>query len=450
VTPDLLARYADRPLPRYTSYPTAPHFAAGIDGADYAAALAALPPEVPVSLYLHIPFCRSMCWYCGCHTTITAREAPVTRYLDALSREIDWVGAQIGHAPPARHVHFGGGTPSLMQPGQFVALMDRLRRTFHFDRTSEIAIELDPRTLTPGIVAALAEGGVTRASLGVQSFDPTVQRAINRVQSFAETAAATEGLRAVGIAAVNFDLIYGLPHQTLESCRDTVAQALTLQPDRFAVFGYAHVPDFKGHQRKIDAATLPNSAERHAQAEGIAEMLQDAGYVRIGIDHYARNADPLAIAARLGTLHRNFQGYTTDACDTLIGFGASSIGRMPNGYVQNIVRIDSYRDAIAHMGTAIARSCRFSEQDRLRGEIIERLMCDYRADLPAICARHDADPLALIASASGLDGLAQDGLITVCDGLISVAPGARPLVRAVAAAFDAYLDRGTARHSRAV
>lgn len=450
MTPDLLARYADRPLPRYTSYPTAPHFAAGIDGADYAAALAALPPKVPVSLYLHIPFCRSMCWYCGCHTTITAREAPVTRYLDALSREIDWVGAQIGHAPPARHVHFGGGTPSLMQPGQFVALMDRLRRTFNFDRTSEIAIELDPRTLTPAMVTALAEGGVTRASLGVQSFDPTVQRAINRVQSFAETAAATEGLRAVGIAAVNFDLIYGLPHQTLESCRDTVAQALTLLPDRFAVFGYAHVPDFKSHQRKIDAATLPNSAERHAQAEGIAEMLQDAGYVRIGIDHYARSADPLAIAAGSGTLHRNFQGYTTDTCDTLIGFGASSIGRMPNGYVQNIVRIDSYRDAIAHTGTAIARSCRFSEQDRLRGEIIERLMCDYRADLPAICARHDADPLALIASASGLDGLVQDGLITVCNGVISVAPGARPLVRAVAAAFDAYLDRGAARHSRAV
>lgn len=450
MTPDLLARYADRPLPRYTSYPTAPHFAAGIDGADYAAWLAALPPEAPVSLYLHVPFCRSMCWYCGCHTTITAREAPVTRYLDALSREIDWVAEQIGHAPPARHVHFGGGTPSLMQPGQFVALMDRLHQRFRFDDMSEVAIELDPRTLAPAMTAALAEGGVTRASLGVQCFDPKVQRAINRVQSLAETAAATEGLRAVGIAAVNFDLIYGLPYQTLESCRDTVAQALTLLPDRFAVFGYAHVPDFKSHQRKIHAATLPGGAERHAQAEAIAALLQDAGYVRIGIDHYARRDDPLAIAARSGTLHRNFQGYTTDACDTLIGFGASSIGRLPMGYVQNAVRIDAYRDAVDRVGTAIARSCRFSEQDRLRGEIIERLMCDYSVNLPEICARHDADPTALIASASGLGALEEDGLITVRDGVIAVAPGARPLVRAVAAAFDAYLDRSPARHSRAV
>lgn len=450
VTPEIVARYADRPLPRYTSYPTAPHFTAGMTPERYADWLGELPADEPVSLYLHVPFCRSMCWYCGCHTTITAREAPITRYLEALHAEIAWTRSALGQSLPARHVHFGGGTPSLMRPDQFVALMDDLRNCFGLDDQSEVAIELDPRTIEPGMIDALAEGGVTRASLGVQSFDPVVQRAINRVQSFEQTASATETLRRAGVGGVNFDLIYGLPHQTVQSCLETVAQSLTLLPDRFSVFGYAHVPSFKIHQRKIDEAALPDGAGRHAQAEAIAGMLEEAGYVRIGLDHYARPGDELAKAFQGGRLHRNFQGYTTDACQTLIGFGASSIGRLPQGYAQNSVLIGEYQKRVAANGTAVARMCAFKGQDRLRGEIIERIMCDYRVDLGSLCASHGVVAEEVIGSAAGLAQLERDGLTAFSKGILEVPVAARPLVRAVAAAFDEYLGQGPARHSRAI
>ena len=450
MTPEIVARYADRPLPRYTSYPTAPHFAPGMTPERYAGWLGELPAGAPVSIYLHVPFCRSMCRYCGCHTTITAREAPITRYLEALHAEIGWTRSAVGRPLAARHVHFGGGTPSLMRPDQFIALMDALGGSFRLDGQSEVAIELDPRTLEPAMIDALAEGGVTRASLGVQSFDPVVQRAINRVQSFEQTASATECLRRAGVRGVNFDLIYGLPHQTVQSCLETVAQSLTLLPDRFSVFGYAHVPSFKIHQRKIDEITLPDGAERHAQAEAIAGMLEGAGYVRVGLDHYARPEDELARAFRDGRLHRNFQGYTTDACQTLIGLGASSIGRLPQGYAQNSVLIGEYQTRVAANGTAVAKMCAFKGQDRLRGEIIERIMCDYRVDLGQLCARHGVEAADVIRSAAGLAQLEQDGLTAFRGCILEVPTEARPLVRAVAAAFDEYLGQGPARHSRAI
>jgi len=450
VTPEIVARYADRPLPRYTSYPTAPHFGPGMTPELYARWLGQLPVAEPVSVYLHVPFCRSMCWYCGCHTTITAREAPITRYLTALHDEITWAQKAMVEALPARHLHFGGGTPSLMQPQQFMDLMDRLRGAFRIDRDSEVAIELDPRTLDGMMIKALAHGGVTRASLGVQSFDPVVQRAINRIQSFEQTAEVTERLRDAGVAGVNFDLIYGLPHQSVDSCVETVAQSLTLLPDRFAVFGYAHVPGFKIHQRKIDEAVLPDGAERHAQAEAIAALLQDAGYVRIGLDHYARPEDDLARADREGRLHRNFQGYTTDACQTLIGFGASSIGRLPQGYVQNSVLIGEYQKRVETHGTAVAKACAFEGQDRLRATIIERIMCDYRVDLDQVCARYGADAREVIGSAAGLGEIVHDGLATVRGNVLEMPYEARPLVRVVAALFDQYLGQGPVRHSRAI
>ncbi len=448
--PEIVARYADRPLPRYTSYPTAPHFAPGVTPADYAGWLAALPRDEAVSVYVHVPFCRSMCWYCGCHTTITARDTPVMRYLDALGAEIDWVSQAIGARVPARHLHFGGGTPSLMPPEAFSALMARLRRAFDLGPDAEVAIELDPRTLDTAMIEALGTAGVTRASLGVQSFDPKVQQAINRVQSFEQTAAAANGLRRAGVAGVNFDLIYGLPFQTVESCRETVAQALELAPDRFAVFGYAHVPNFKQHQRKIDTAALPDGRARHEQAEAIAEQLQAAGYVRIGLDHYARPDDELARADAEHRLHRNFQGYTTDACTTLIGLGASSIGRLPQGYVQNATLIGDYQRRVDADGTAIAKARAFAGEDRLRATIIERIMCDYRADLAQICGSYGADAQALLAHAQGLGELVADGLARVQGTVVEVDDAARPLVRAVAAAFDEYLGQGPARHSRAI
>lgn len=446
--PEILTRYADRPLPRYTSYPTAPHFGA-VDADVYRGWLAALPADAETSLYLHLPFCRSMCWYCGCHTTITARDEPIARYLAALHEEIRLVADAVPGRLSARHVHFGGGTPTLMKPDQFVALMDALRERFTIEPDSEVAIEIDPRTLEPAMIDALAAGGITRASLGVQSFDPVVQRAINRIQTYEQTAAATEGLRGAGIRAVNFDLIYGLPHQSVASCLETVEQAVALAPDRFAVFGYAHVPDFKRHQRKIEEAALPGGAERHAQAEAIAEALVDAGYVRIGLDHFARPGDSLAQALSNGSLHRNFQGYTTDSCETLLGFGASSIGRLPQGYVQNAVLIGDYQRRIADGALAVSKGRACAPEDRLRAAVIERIMCDYRVDLGEVCARFGADPDQL-ADNAGLERIIADGVARREGNVIMLDEDARPLVRVLAAAFDEYLGRAPARHSRAV
>ena len=447
---DILARYADQPLPRYTSYPTAPHFIAAVGAGTYRLWLEDVPPGSAASLYLHLPFCRSMCWYCGCHTTVTSRDEPIARYVDALHREIDLVAEALPGRITARHIHFGGGTPTLMQPAQFIALMDRLRTRFDIADDAEIAIEIDPRTLDKAMVDALAAGGVNRASLGVQSFDPVVQRAINRVQTFDETKVAVARLRAAGIAAINFDLIYGLPHQTVESCLDTAAQSLELEPDRFAVFGYAHVPTFKLHQRKIQQSALPDGAKRHAQAEAIAGVLVGADYRRIGLDHYARPKDALAIASDNDALHRNFQGYTTDACETLLGFGASSIGRLPQGYVQNALLIGTYQQRIAAGELAVGKIRAFAAEDRLRAAVIERIMCDYRVDLDEVCGRFGADPDELLASAEGLDVLSDDGIVWRERNVLTIADDARPLVRLLAAAFDQYLGQAPANHSRAV
>ncbi|MCY7339030.1 MAG: oxygen-independent coproporphyrinogen III oxidase [Sphingomonas bacterium] len=445
----ILSRYADRPLPRYTSYPTAPHFSAAVGRDTYRDWLLAVPADSSASLYLHIPFCRSMCWYCGCHTTITARDAPIAQYLAALHREIDLVTDALPGRMKAKHIHFGGGTPTLMKPEQFGLLMDRLRARFDLAADAEVAIEIDPRTLEVAMIDALAAGGVTRASLGVQSFDPLVQRAINRVQSFDETKQAIEGLRAAGIAAVNFDLIYGLPKQTVESCIETAVQALELAPDRFAVFGYAHVPQFKLHQRNIQQSELPNGAARFAQSEAIAAVLVGADYVRIGLDHFAKPDDELARAFEAGTLHRNFQGYTTDACDTLLGFGASSIGRLPAGYVQNAVLIGEYQRRISAGELAVAKGRGFAPEDRLRGAIIERIMCDFRVDLDEVCGRFGGDSRQLSATIA-LDPLIRDGIAHRDKGIVTLADAARPLVRVLAAAFDQYLDESPAHHSRAV
>lgn len=448
--PEILSRYADRPLPRYTSYPTAPHFRAQIDDRTYRDRLAALPADEALSFYLHVPFCRSMCWYCGCHTSVTHRDEPIDRYMAALETELDMVADTLPQGLAVRHVHFGGGTPTLMGPARFAGLMERMRRRLALAGDAEVAIEIDPRTLDAAMARALAAGGVTRASLGVQSFDPVVQWAINRVQTFEQTARSVEWLRTGGIERINFDLIYGLPHQDVASCVATVARAVALAPDRFAVFGYAHVPSFKRHQRKIEEEALPDSRARHAQAEAVAGALRDAGYRQIGLDHFARPDEPLAIAAAAGGLHRNFQGYTTDACETLIGLGASSIGRLPQGYVQNAVLVGEYQRRIAAGMFAVSRGCELSAEDRLRAAVIERIMCDYEVDLDSICSRFGGDAGRLIDSAPALDALIADGLARRDRNRIAVPHEARPLVRVLAAAFDQYLGEGQVRHSRAV
>ena len=447
---DLNHRYGEERLPRYTSYPTAPHFSSVITQHAYRRWLAEIPQDKTVSLYLHIPFCQSMCWYCGCNTTIVRRNEPVAAYLAALRQEIEMVTSYTGQRLKVGAVHFGGGTPTIMTPAQFADLMNVLKRQFTFLPGAEIAIEIDPRRLTRDMALALGANAVTRASLGVQSFDPAVQQAVNRIQSFEDTATVTGGLRDAGIRSINFDLIYGLPHQTVASCFDTVQKCLQLRPDRFAVFGYAHIPTFKKHQRKIDAAVLPDGASRHLQANMIAHCLTSAGYRQIGLDHFARPDDSLTTAQAAGHLHRNFQGYTTDDSDILLGFGASAIGRLDQGYVQNDPAPRTYCTQIGDGNLPTRKGYALTADDRLRADIIERIMCDFRVDLQQVCAGHGTRPETLLRSADRLDLLLADGIVRLDGSVLSVADDARHLVRSVAAAFDAYLGAPGPVYSRAV
>lgn len=447
---DLRARYGEDRLPRYTSYPTAPQFSDAVGEAAYGQWLASLPTGATASLYLHVPFCRSMCWYCGCHTAITQRAAPIIDYLAVMRREIELVTDRLTSPLAVRHVHFGGGTPTIMEPSSLLDLVALMRQRFAIDESAEIAIEIDPRTLTKAMTKALGVAGVTRASLGVQSFDPVVQRAINRIQSFEQTARATEGLREAGIRGVNFDLIYGLPHQTVESCMDTVRQSIGLRPERLSVFGYAHVPSFKKHQRKIDEAVLPDGEARYAQAEAIAEALMNAGYRRIGLDHYALPDDSMVQAQGDGVLHRNFQGYTTDPSDVLIGFGASAIGRLNQGYAQNDVVPGRYAERIQRGELATAKGYALTADDRLRADLIERVMCDFRVDVGQICRQHETAPETILQAIPKLRVLQDDGIVCLDGDVVSVNDDARFLVRSVASAFDAYLGASGRTHSRAV
>ncbi|THD51140.1 MAG: oxygen-independent coproporphyrinogen III oxidase [Bradyrhizobium sp.] len=448
--PDLAACYGQERLPRYTSYPTAPHFSAAIGPETYAEWLKAIPRDASASLYLHVPFCRSMCWYCGCHTSVVRRDEPIAVYAAALRCELDLVSRQIERRMQVDHIHFGGGTPTIMAPELFMDLIGSIRQAFFVLSSAEIAVEIDPRTLTGAMIDALGFGGVNRASLGVQSFDPVVQRAINRVQSFEETANATVGLRRAGITGVNFDLIYGLPHQTVASCLDTVRRCVELRPDRFSVFGYAHVPSFKKHQRKIDEAWLPDSLARLDQSYAIANALKEAGYQQIGLDHFALPDDAMAVAQREGTLRRNFQGYTTDASNVLLGFGASAIGHLPQGYVQNDVPTRAYCETIAGGRLATVKGYALTDDDRLRAEIIERIMCDFGVDLDPICARHGQAPEQMLKSSSRLKDLISSGVVELDGASLAVRDDSRFLVRSVAAAFDAHLDGSKQLHSRAV
>jgi oxygen-independent coproporphyrinogen-3 oxidase len=447
---DLNIRYGEERLPRYTSYPTAPHFSCAISQQAYRQWLASVRQQQTVSLYLHVPFCRSMCWYCGCNTTISRRNEPIAEYLAALRREIDMVASHVARPLRINHIHFGGGTPTIMMPSQFSELMNILRQKFTLLSDAEVAVEIDPRTLTREMILELGASGVTRASLGVQSFDPAVQQAINRIQSFKDTAAATEQLRAAGVRGINFDLIYGLPHQTVASCFDTVRKCLWLRPDRLSVFGYAHVPTLKKHQRKIEEAALPDGANRHLQANMIAHSLTAAGYRQVGLDHFAFPGDSLATAQATGNLHRNFQGYTTDASDVLIGFGASAIGRFDQGYVQNDAAIQSYCTQIGRGDLATEKGYALTADDRLRADIIERIMCDFRVDLQEVCTRHGTTPAATLQSAPRLHGLTADGVVNLDGAVLSVRDDARHLVRSVASAFDAYIGTSGPVYSRAI
>ncbi|RWA59529.1 oxygen-independent coproporphyrinogen III oxidase [Mesorhizobium sp.] len=445
-----LAKSLNENVPRYTSYPTAPHFHPGLDAIVVRGWMETLEGDDEISLYLHIPYCDRLCWFCACHTKQTLHYAPVATFLRSLHREIETVGGLVGGRGMVRAVHFGGGSPTMLRPDDILALGKALRDRFDFLDDASLSVEIDPNDMDEGRLDAFAAIGMTRASLGVQDFDPKVQKAINREQSFALTKSIVDAVRARGVTSVNLDLLYGLPHQTLESVAATVAQALTLTPDRLALFGYAHVPWFKKHQTMIDEAWLPDSAARLAQSQLAARLIVDAGYEALGLDHFAKPQDSLAVAAHGGKIRRNFQGYTEDQCETLIGLGPSSISRYRQGYAQNIIATGEYERAVDSGQLAIARGIKLSVDDQARGWVIERLMCQFAFSAVDLVDRFGAVGQKLLCEASRLAISSQGELLRLEGENFVVPEESRPLVRTVAAKFDKYLRNGSARHSVAV
>jgi oxygen-independent coproporphyrinogen-3 oxidase len=434
----------ERNVPRYTSYPTAPHFSPRVNADIYASWLRALPQDGTLSLYLHVPFCTELCHYCGCNTKATRQRGPIDRYAEDLLREIALIAVLTGRRK-AVHLHWGGGTPSIIGGDWLKRIADALGEAFDLSALREHNIELDPRRMTPSLAQALKEIGVNRVSLGVQDFTPHVQHAIGRVQPFGMVERSVAMLRNAEIHQINFDLMYGLPKQRREDVARSAELALSLAPQRIALFGYAHVPWFKKHQALINDSDLPGPPERLAQAQIAADAFTSAGYVAIGLDHFAMPRDDLAIAAHEKRLHRNFQGYTTDSADALIGLGASAIGKLPQGFVQNAPDVAGYARALQNGRLATVKGIALSDDDRVRAAIIERLMCDLCLDLRAFggAARFQEELAALTP-------LVAAGLLTRDGDEITMTESGRPYIRLAAAAFDAYLRATTARHSVAV
>jgi len=435
---------AERNVPRYTSYPTAPHFSASVGAGTYAEWLAALPREASLSLYIHVPFCTELCFYCGCNTRAVRRREPVGAYAERLLDETALLGSLRGRR--LTHLHWGGGTPSILGPAWLETIAARLASLFDLSGLNEHAIELDPRRLDKPLVRTLARIGVTRASLGVQDVSPAVQHAIGRIQPFELVERAADWLREAGIEDLNIDLMYGLPEQRTAHVARSAELAASLGPQRLALFGYAHVPWFKTHQRLIDEKVLPGAGERLEQAQVAAETLCGLGYQAVGLDHFALPEDELAVAAREKRLRRNFQGYTADDADALIPLGASAIGKLPQGFVQNAPDVAGYARAVAAGRFATVKGIALTDEDRLRAAIIERLMCDLEVDLDTV----EGGPQRFATEIDSLRALAAGGLVRIDGARVTVTEVGRPFVRIAAAAFDAYLGAQAKRHSAAV
>lgn len=440
-----LLRYGQQRSPRYTSYPTAPHFHTGVDAAVYGDWLDTLDRGKPISLYLHVPYCKSLCWYCGCNTRATTQDGPVEAYLKVLLKELTLVADRLPGRMTVSHLALGGGTPAILNPSQMYRLMSAIRDRFDFVADAELAIEIDPRHFTRDDAEGLARNGFTRASTGVQSFDPAVQRAINRIQPYELVEAAFNRLREAGVMKINADLLYGLPLQTEDSARASAEAAAALNPDRLAVFGYAHVPHMKSHQRLIKDEDLPAAKARLKQADAMEAALIECGHALIGIDHYARPDDPMTRALETGTLRRNFQGYTTDKAETLIALGASAIGQTPQGHVQNKADVRNWMLDVDAGRLPVGKGVAVSREDAMRAAIIEQVMTYLSVDPDAVAACY-----GLPAPQADLEGLIASGVVTIESGRILVNPAYRPLARLVAAAFDGYLATSEARHSVSV
>ena len=445
-----LLALAEAKVPRYTSYPTAAQFGP-LDEATYRRWLReGIRAADPLSVYLHVPYCRDLCWYCACHTKPTRSEARIDAFAAALEGEADLLAAALPEHGGIAHLHLGGGTPSIIGPVRMRTLVNGLLARFGLRPGAELAIELDPRLLDDGMVCTLAELGFTRASLGVQDISPEVQARIGRTQPSEMVAIAVERLRRAGFTGVNLDLMYGLPGQTVQHVERSARFAASLGVDRLAVFGYAHVAWMKPNQRAIDATTLPDAEARMEQAEAAERVLTAAGYAALGLDHFAAPGDPLARAAAEGRLRRNFQGYTTDNAPVLLGLGPSAIGSLPGGLAGNILDERNHADAVAEGRLPIARGVAITPEDRARGALIERLMCDFALDLSAPeTAAVPLEPILRDALAA-MAPLEAQGLVELSPTRLTVTPLGRRFVRQVAACLDAHLVPSTQRHSAAV
>ncbi len=457
VSPELLRRY-DVAGPRYTSYPTADRFVEAFTANDYVQALqqrrsGAAALVLPLSLYVHIPFCESLCYYCACNKIITKHHDRAAEYLRYLSREVDLHTAQLGVGQTVSQLHLGGGTPTFLSDAELRELMAMLRRNFTLTPGGEYSIEVDPRTIDASRLDTLAELGFNRLSFGVQDFDPAVQKAVHRVQPAEQVFALVEAARARGFESVNVDLIYGLPQQTPESFARTLKQVTELRPDRIALYAYAHLPERFKPQRRIASAELPGAAAKLSMLSNSLATFMGAGYVYVGMDHFALPNDALAIAKRQGRLHRNFQGYSTQPDCDLIALGVSSIGRIGATYSQNAKTLEEYYDAIDHGRFAVVRGLALSRDDLVRRAVIMALMCQGEVLFESIELAYLIDFRSYFAAEmETLQNLVEQGLVTVDDSGIQVTANGWFFVRAVAMVFDRYLqaDRNRARFSKII
>lgn len=438
----------DAKVPRYTSYPTAPHFAGNVDPGRFAQWIQALPEGGEISLYIHVPFCRRLCWFCACRTQGTATLSPVESYVATLETELTLLKGHLPKGIRLSRLHWGGGTPTLLTPELMRRLIAAIAEVADFAPGAEFSVEIDPNEIDEARLDVLAEGGMNRASIGVQDFDPDIQATIGREQSFEITRRAVDMIRARGVHSLNADILFGLPHQTRARITETVQKLLSFAPDRVALYGYAHVPWMAKRQQMIPSDALPTPEERLDLFETARRLFVWDGYAEIGIDHFAAPGDGLAVAQKTGKLRRNFQGYTDDTATALIGLGASSISRFPQGFAQNASATSAHVAAIREGRFSTARGHVFTDEDRLRGRLIEALMCDFRIDAAEILRDFSLSRDALFAMLHQAEAAFKGQVQVSGDGLF-VPVKARPLTRMIARSFDAY-DLSKAGHSSAI
>ena len=454
VSPELLRRF-DVPGPRYTSYPTADRFVEAFGADDYIQALkqrrSGVAMAMPLSLYVHIPFCESLCYYCACNKIITKHHSRAEEYLRYLSREIDLHTAHVGVGQSISQLHLGGGSPTFLSDPELRELMAMLRRSFALVPGGEYSIEIDPRTVDAGRLETLAELGFNRLSFGVQDFDPAVQKAVHRIQPAEQVFSLMASARHLGFESVNVDLIYGLPMQTPESFDRTLAQVVELKPDRIALYAYAHLPERFKPQRRIITVELPNAASKVSMLSRSLSAFLDAGYVYVGMDHFALPDDALAIAKRQGRLHRNFQGYSTQPDCDLIALGVSSIGRVGATYSQNAKTLAEYYDLLDQGRLPVVRGLAVSRDDLVRRAVIMALMCQGQVQFESIDLAYLVDFKTYFAKEiEALGNLASQGLVELNEAGIQVTADGWFFVRAIAMVFDRYLqtDRTRAKFSK--